>query len=156
MRWIVDNRPPAWLWAVAVGLLILVGSVVIAGSEPAYVPLTIEQAAAYIRTNPDEAARDIVRLDWIEHVAPTVTLPPELFTVAGRDLAWAWQGPLSIVWGPFPDPIGSAVPMRYDSTLPDGRQAGLVPDRSGDVLFWEIMAVVCTVIGAGAGYAVHR
>lgn len=130
MRWIEGHRLLFWC---AVLLILLVGGAALVHGD---VPLTLEEAKAYIAAHPDQAAADIVKLDAIEHLPPTVAVPALSFVIRGQDLLWAWQAPLVIT-------LAGTPPIVYDVTLRDGEQKGFVPRR--DDIFWY-------VVTAGAGF----
>lgn len=96
MRSIVD-RVPVWCWILAALVLLAIAAPVIAHSEP-YVPLTLEQAKIYIgMISEDEIARQIVKLDWMEHAEPTAAVPALVTVLRGRDLVWNWSEALTVV-----------------------------------------------------------
>jgi hypothetical protein len=113
-----------------------------------YTPLTIEQAKQYIQANPDGAAADIVKLDAIEHVAPSAPIPGELFTLVGRDLRWNWQGPLVVTLAGEPATV-------YHVDLVGGEQKNFSPpSEHASVVFWEVVAAVAFAGGAVLGHLV--
>jgi hypothetical protein len=128
-------------------ILLLVAGVVIAHSEGAYVPLTAEQAKTYMQANPDGAAQDIIRMDYIEHVAPVAPVPGEEFVLRGRDLIWGWQSPMSVTWEATP-------PLAIVIDLKGGEQKNFAPPTEhGQVVIWEIFTALAGVGGALLGHA---
>ena len=133
------------LWVMAVlSLLALVG--VLARADPVYVPLTPEQAAAYISdAGPAEIVKEIIRLDWIEHTVPVAKVPPSLVAVHGSDVSIAWQGALTLS---VPFMPGTTLPMPvYSVTLADETWKGVVPGLNRDTI------VEVGVLGVAVGIA---
>jgi hypothetical protein len=100
-----------------------------------YKPLTIEEAKAYMaRASPDQIAEQIVKLDFIEHAAPVVTMPRRITVLEQRDLVVWNDGPIVVQVGKY---------LEYRLTQKAERIVGFVPiDWSW--LWWGIG-------GAGAG-----
>jgi hypothetical protein len=134
-------------------VLMLSGLVVQSVHGEGYVPLTIDQAKAWMElVGPDAVAADIVRLDWIEHSAPVVNVPPFLAVLTGRDLSWNWQGPLIVEVAPIVST--DKPPIHYEITLTGGSQKDFAPpSKEGDVLIWQIIAALGTVGGVFLGHA---
>jgi hypothetical protein len=120
-------------WAIALILLVALVAVgtAVANASPAYTPLTIEQAKAYILTvGPEEIAKEIQKLDWIEHALPSIEVPPSLIAIHGSDAAIAWQAPLKFEIPALP---GATIPMPVWSVeLKDQKYPGVVPSASRD------------------------
>ena len=121
------------VWAL---LLILLVALVAVGTAavnaaPAYTPLTIDQAKAYMQTaGTEEIAKEIVRLDWIEHALPSIEVPPSLIAIHGSDAAIAWQAPLKFSIPALP---GATIPMPVWSVeLKDQKYPGVGPSASRD------------------------
>lgn len=173
MRYIVDNRPPLWMWFLAAALILALAPIVIAHSEP-YVALTDDQAirydlrvllghdpsadelAAFVERYPGAVAmgRETIKLDWIEHTTPTVAVPGMVAVLKGRDLVWGWDPSILVVTVPGPA-VGEPPALEYDVTLKGGESPAFAPvDRSAQVLLWQIVAVVGTVGGVLAGAAI--
>jgi hypothetical protein len=129
--------------------LLLGAPVVVAHAAPAYSPLTLEQARLYIQSDPEGAAADIVKLDAIEHQAPRVEVPVELFVLSGRTLLWNWQGPLTITLAGEPAVV-------YSVELKGGEQKSFAPaSEHAQVVFWEIVSAAALVGGALLGRALR-
>lgn len=120
-------------WAIALILLVALVAVgtAVANASPAYTPLTIEQAKAYILTvGPEEIAKEIQKLDWIEHALPSIEVPPSLIAIHGSDAAIAWQAPLKFEIPALP---GATIPMPvWSIELKDQKYPGVVPSASRD------------------------
>ena len=92
------------IWVACILILIALGGVVISHSEELYTPLTMDQAKTYIQTlSADDLAREIIKLDWIEHNRADFTMPDTLAAVRGRDVSIAWQGPIRVGVPPLPE-----------------------------------------------------
>jgi hypothetical protein len=138
-----------WRFVLAglIAFVLFVVLIAVAHGEGAYVPLTIEQAKAYMAVNPEGAAEDIVKLDAIEHQAPRVEVPVELFVLAGQALRWNWQGPLVITLAGDPATV-------YHVDLQGGEQRSFAPpSEHAQVVFWEIVSAAALVGGALLGRA---
>ncbi len=138
MRRSTGNR--LWAWAVALAMMaaaMLIGAV--AHAQSAYVPLTLAQAHAYIdRTDaadPDEIAREIVRLDYLEHAAPVGSMPALTIVLRGRELIGAWTPP-SIGVG-VPDVVtdeGKIAGQTFVVSMPPIDQKDFAPSNDRSVL----------------------
>ncbi len=138
MRRSTGNR--LWPWAVALAMMaaaLLIGAV--AHAQSAYVPLTLAQAHAYIdRTNaadPDEIAREIVRLDYLEHAAPVGAMPALTIVLRGRELIGAWSPP-SISVG-VPDVVtdeGKIAGQTFVVSMPPIDQKDFAPSNGRSII----------------------
>jgi hypothetical protein len=131
--------------SLTVALCFLLLAVLAAGAE--YRPLTLEEARQYMALHPDQAAADIVKLDTVEHAtgsAVTVTVPPLVLAVAGRDAALSWAGPLDIsIAGGALHYQGTPAPVLFKDVVPvtawwekpfwtaTGALAGVILDELG-------------------------
>jgi hypothetical protein len=143
LRESLSEHPILWIFAFVA--LFILGVVVISRADDKYVPLTIDQAKQYIQANPDAAAQDIVKLDWMEHQAPTANVPASILAVHGSDASIAWQGPLALTWGIL-EGIPIVFPM-YSVVLSDETFKGVVKPEPP---WWEWPAVIVAFIGGAA------
>ena len=144
------SRPLLWI---VIGLILMTcAGIAVSHGQAAYTPLTVEQAKAYIAKDPDAAVQDIIKLDWIEHVAPIVIVPASLLAIHGVDASLAWQSPLIVTIPPIP---GSTMVMpSYSITLKDMTYKDVVPglDRNGYIT----VGLVGVALGVGAMLLLHR
>jgi len=144
------SRPLLWI---VIGLILMTcAGIAVSHGQAAYTPLTVDQAKAYMAKDPDAAVQDIIKLDWIEHVAPTVAIPASVLAIHGRDASLAWQAPLIVTVPPLP---GSMMVMpSYSITLKDTTYKDVVPgvDRNGYIT----VGLVGVALGVGAMLLLHR
>jgi hypothetical protein len=140
-------------WTLAVVALIALAVPVILHSEP-YVPMTLEQAKQYITFNPDAAARDIVKLDLIEHSTPEVRVPALVTVLRGRDLIWGWDPTVLTVTVPGVQKADPAA-ILYVVDMKGGEQKDFTPtDRTAEVWVWRIATFVAAFGGYWIGHSV--
>jgi len=110
-----------------------------------YIPLTVEEATAYMhKTGDPQIAQEIIKLDYIEHAVPAVTMPQRVTVLDGRDLVTFYPGEGKII-------IQVGKYIEYRIPLQTERIKGFVP-IDWSPLWWGIggagVGVVAGILGA--------
>jgi hypothetical protein len=121
---------------IAVAIVVLLAVAV--GAWGGQVPLTLEEARAYVAAHPEDAALDVVALDTIELAVPTVRLPLTVLTVTDDVAVVTYAGPIVV------DVAGGR--LLYEVRLPEVRV------RIAPRGFPWGTVVVAVVVAAAAGF----